>query len=69
LVSHPSYADQSPAPRDQPARLAGLRASTGLTLPDCCVLLAAEQVDGAIVTFEDRLAAAARERGIDVRPE
>jgi predicted nucleic acid-binding protein len=51
-----------------PARLAGLRASTGLKLPACCVLLAAEQVDAAIVTFDHRLAAAARERGIDVRP-
>jgi hypothetical protein len=28
---------------DAPARLAALRAGTGLKLPDCCVLLAAKQ--------------------------
>jgi predicted nucleic acid-binding protein len=49
-----------------PAVLAGLRATTGLKLPDCCVLLAAEQVDGSVATFDDRLAAAARDRGIKV---
>jgi predicted nucleic acid-binding protein len=49
-----------------PAGLAGLRASTGLKLPDCCVLLAAEQVRGGLATFDDRLAAAARERGVPV---
>jgi predicted nucleic acid-binding protein len=48
-------------------RLAGLRVATGLKLPDCCVLLAAEQVDGAIATFDDRLAASARSRGFVVR--
>jgi predicted nucleic acid-binding protein len=46
--------------------LAGLGAATGLKLPDCCVLLAAEQVDGAVATFDDRLAAVARERGVVV---
>jgi predicted nucleic acid-binding protein len=51
-----------------PARLAALRAATGLKLPDCGVLLAAELVGGAgIATFDDRLAAAARARGLDVR--
>ena len=44
-------------------RLARLRATTGLRLPDCCVLLTAEQVDGTIATFDDRLAAVAREHG------
>lgn len=50
-----------------PRRLAALRASTGLKLPDCCVLLAAEQVRGAVATFDDKLAAAARAIGLDVR--
>lgn len=52
---------------DAPARLAVLRAGTSLKLPDCCVLLAAEQTHGAIATFDDRLATAARERGFVVR--
>lgn len=50
-----------------PIRLAVLRARTGLKLPDCCVLLAAEQAQGAVATFDDRLAAAAGERGFVVR--
>jgi predicted nucleic acid-binding protein len=50
-----------------PAELAGLRASAGLKLPDCCVLLAAEQVGGGLATFDERLAAVARQRGVPVR--
>ncbi len=46
--------------------LAGLRAATGRTLPDCGVLLAAEQIRGGLATFDDRLAAATRERGVPV---
>jgi predicted nucleic acid-binding protein len=46
-----------------PMRLAMLRASTGLKLPDCCVLLAAEQSGGVLSTFDDRLAAAAEAHG------
>jgi predicted nucleic acid-binding protein len=49
-----------------PAALAGLRAATGLKLPDCCVLLAAEEVGGGLATFDDRLAAAARDRAVPV---
>lgn len=41
---------------DAPVRLAVLRAETGLRLPDCCVLLAAQQTGGAVLTFDDRLA-------------
>lgn len=52
---------------DSPARLAVLRAGTTLKLPDCCVLLAAEQTHGAVATFDARLAGAATERGIAVR--
>ena len=49
---------------DAPARLAMLRAETRLKLPDCCVLLAAEQVGAEkVATFDDRLGAAARQRG------
>ncbi|MGI8425173.1 MAG: type II toxin-antitoxin system VapC family toxin [Actinomycetota bacterium] len=52
---------------DAPIRLAGLRAETGLKLPDCCVLLAAEQAQGEVAVFDNRLVAAAKKRGIPVR--
>ena len=48
---------------DAAGRLAALRAETALKLPDCCVLLAAE--DGraqTVLTFDDRLARAAEQR-------
>jgi predicted nucleic acid-binding protein len=42
---------------DAPVRLAGLRAETGLKLPDCCVLLAAQDAGaGSILTFDELLA-------------
>lgn len=53
-----------PLGRDAGARLASLRAGTGLKLPDCCVLLAAQDANAEkIVSFEDRLAAAAEALG------
>jgi predicted nucleic acid-binding protein len=52
---------------DAPVRLATLRAQTGLKLPDCCVLLAATSAAADVVTFDDRLAAAGRSLGFDVR--
>jgi predicted nucleic acid-binding protein len=52
---------------DGAARLAALRAETGLKLPDCCVLLAAEDARAdAVLTFDDRLARAAEQRGLPV---
>lgn len=54
-------------PEDAPERLGVLRAGTGLKLPDCCVLLAAEQTHGTVATFDDRLANAAAVRGLAVR--
>lgn len=53
--------------QDAALRLAALRAGTNLKLPDCCVLLAAEQTRAAVATFDDRLATTARERGFAVR--
>jgi len=47
-------------------RLALLRTETGLKLPDCCLLLTAEQADAALASFDLRLAAAARDRGVRV---
>jgi predicted nucleic acid-binding protein len=52
---------------DAPERLAVMRAGTSLKLPDCCVVLAAEQTHGAIATFDDRLATTSRDRGLVVR--
>ena len=45
---------------DAAVRLAQLRADTGLKLPDCCVLLAAQDAAAdAVLTFDDALALAA----------
>lgn len=53
---------------DAAVRLAAMRAETGLKLPDCCVLLAAEQAPAdALITFDRRLAQAALSFGIEVR--
>lgn len=52
---------------DAPERLASLRAETSLKLPDCCVLLAAEDARAAgVLTLDDRLARAAIQLGFDV---
>lgn len=48
---------------DAAGRLAALRAETALKLPDCCVLLAAEDAQAeAVLTFDDRIARAAEQR-------
>ncbi|MGI8624299.1 MAG: PIN domain-containing protein [Solirubrobacteraceae bacterium] len=53
--------------REVPAdalRLALLRADTGLRLPDCCVLQAAESFRAErVLTFDERLASQARKLG------
>jgi predicted nucleic acid-binding protein len=54
-----------PLPPNASEPLALLRVETGLKLPDCCVLLAAEAVAGTVLTFDDRLAREARRRGLD----
>ena len=53
-----------PLGEDAPVRLAALRAETGLKLPDCCVLLAAQQLGAAVLSFDERLVRAAA--GIDI---
>jgi predicted nucleic acid-binding protein len=51
---------------DAPERLALLRAQTGLKLPGCCVLMAAQDARAAsVLTFHDRLARAAMQLGFD----
>jgi predicted nucleic acid-binding protein len=54
---------------DDPLRLAELRTTTGLRLPDCCVLDAAIANAAALATFDGALAAAARGLGILTLPE
>lgn len=47
-------------------RLASLRVETGLKMPDCCVLLAAERFSGAVASFDSALAKAAGSLGLPV---
>lgn len=55
---------ESPLPQGAAVRLARLRAETRLRLPDCCVLLAAEEMSAeAIGTFDQQLALVAKSRG------
>ncbi|WP_353953836.1 PIN domain-containing protein [Knoellia sp. S7-12] len=49
---------------DSPVGLARLRASSRLPMPDCAVLHAAQQVGGAVASFDTRLCRAAEELGI-----
>lgn len=53
-----------PLPADAAERLASLRVETKLKLPDCCVLLAAEATEGSVLTFDERLAREAAQRGL-----
>lgn len=58
---------QVPLGSDAPPRLARLRAESGLKLPDCCVLLAAQDSAAeAVATFDDRLIKAAQDLGLEV---
>ena len=56
----------TPLPDDAAPRLARLRAHTGVKMPDCCVLLTAEQTSGRIATFDERLREAADAVGLYV---
>jgi predicted nucleic acid-binding protein len=49
--------EEIPLGEDAPVRLAALRARSGLKMPDCCVLLAAQDAAAeAVLTFDDALA-------------
>lgn len=58
--------DELPFPSNTAVRLAQLRATTGLKMPDCCVLLAAEDADATVASFDERLAHAAEARGLAI---
>ena len=53
---------------DASLRLALLRTNTNLKLPDCCVLLAAEESGGRLATFDNSLRGAAERLGMAVIP-
>lgn len=55
-----------PFPADTAARLAQLRAETGLKMPDCCVLLAAEATSARLASFDGQLIRAAQGRNLSV---
>jgi len=59
---------EAPFPVDTAVRLATLRASTSLRMPDCCVLLTAEDTGAGVASFDERLLAAAQGRGLAVVP-
>ena len=48
-----------------PGRLAQLRTDTGLKMPDCCVLLAAQDHDARVASFDTGLLKAARKLGLE----
>ena len=51
---------------DHPLRLAQLRASTPLRLPDCCVLDLATQHNATLATFDADLVKVARQKGVEI---
>jgi predicted nucleic acid-binding protein len=55
-------------PDDEPLRLANLRATTGLRLPDCCALDTALSNGAMVATFDQALAGAARQLNVAVLP-
>lgn len=56
--------NELPFPADTAARLAQLRVNTGLKMPDCCVLLAAEDAGATVASFDEQLAQAAEDRSV-----
>ncbi|GAB7006380.1 hypothetical protein JCM18899A_38530 [Nocardioides sp. AN3] len=55
-----------PMPPQAAVQLADIRARTGLKMPDCCVLLTAQQTGGAVATFDDRLRREAANLGLNI---
>jgi predicted nucleic acid-binding protein len=49
-----------------PGLLAEMRAEAGLKMPDCCILLAAQNNEATLATFDARLISAAGKLGIAV---
>lgn len=51
---------------DEAVHIARLRAASSLKLPDCAVLVTAEEFGATLATFDRRLAGVAQERGVAV---
>ncbi len=51
--------EELPFPSDTAVKLVLLHSETGLKMPDCCVLLAAEHVGARLASFDDRVRKAA----------
>jgi predicted nucleic acid-binding protein len=51
---------------DEAVHIARLRAASSLKLPDCAVLVTAEEFGATLATFDRRLASVAQERGVAV---
>jgi predicted nucleic acid-binding protein len=51
---------------DEAVQIARLRATSSLKLPDCAALVTAEAFGATLATFDQRLAAVARTRGVPV---
>lgn len=56
--------EEIPFPSDTAVKLAPLRSETGLRMPDCVVLLAAEHVGARVASFDDGLRKAAVKRSL-----
>lgn len=54
-----------PLKRGAPGQLAEMRAEVGLKMPDCCVLLAAQDHEGIVASFDSDLLSAARKLGLE----
>ncbi len=63
---HALEVQELPFPADTVLRLARLRAGTALKMPDCCVILAAEEAAAAVASFDERLAQTAEMRNLPV---
>ncbi|MBX3091204.1 MAG: type II toxin-antitoxin system VapC family toxin [Cryobacterium sp.] len=50
---------------NEPLTLAELRATTGLRMPDCCVLAVAQQESLPLATFDEQLARVAQNLGVE----
>ncbi len=55
---------EQPFPADTAVKLAELRAITGLRMPDCCVLLAARELQARVASWDIRLLNAAKKMGL-----
>jgi predicted nucleic acid-binding protein len=63
---HALEVQELPFPADAALRLAKLRAATGLKMPDCCVLLAAEDAAARVASFDEQLTRTAEMRNVPV---